>query len=82
MNKIKEFFKSRWTYTFTDNIFLLMEFGIVALSMGATLLLLGLTDGTVRGVRDMVVAGVIAVVGLIAVAVVAYKIHKTREEIK
>lgn len=81
MNWIKKFFRARWNYKMNENVFLVFECGIVAMSMGGTLLLLGLTNGEVRGCADMVAAGIIAFIGFIMVAIVSYKINKSREEI-
>ena len=83
MNKIKEFFKSRWIYKLTDNQIFAFEFGIVAMSMGAVFLLICVFPyADYGGIRGIITAGVLCVIGLAVISVVSYLIHKTREEIK
>jgi VanZ family protein len=86
MNKIKDFFKSRWTYKITENELLLMEGATVATTMGLSLLLLGIMNNisipyTLGRVNDMVASTVVFVIGLVLVVLVAYKIYKKQEKI-
>lgn len=81
MNWIKNFLKARWNYKMNENVVMVFGCGIAAMSMGCTLFMLGLTYGEVRGCTDMVVAGTIAFIGFIMLAIVSYKINKSREKI-
>ena len=86
MNKIKEFFKSRWTYKITENELLLMGGAIVGTTMGLSFLLLGVMNiisvpYTLGKVNDMVASAIVFAIGIVLVVVAAYKIYKKQEKI-
>jgi len=81
MNKIKEFLSSKWVYRLTDNQMLAFEAGIVAMSMGSAFLFMSVFP-SVGGIKEIIVASAMLVVGLIIVVIISNIFFKTREEIK